>query len=53
MTAGRVVDSEQSSVASPPRDDHERFEKALAGVEAPFALVDLDAIEPSGPPGCT
>jgi D-serine deaminase-like pyridoxal phosphate-dependent protein len=28
---------------SAPRDDYERFERALAGVEAPFALVDLDA----------
>jgi D-serine deaminase-like pyridoxal phosphate-dependent protein len=28
---------------SAPRDDYERLERALAGVEAPFALVDLDA----------
>src|SRR5436190_17448340 len=30
------------------RDDFERFERALAGVEAPFALVDLDALWPNG-----
>jgi D-serine deaminase-like pyridoxal phosphate-dependent protein len=27
-----------------PRDDYERFERATAGVEAPFALVDLAAL---------
>ncbi len=26
-----------------PQGDYERYERALAGVEAPFALVDLDA----------
>jgi D-serine deaminase-like pyridoxal phosphate-dependent protein len=35
---------------SPPsaEGDYERFEKALAGVEAPFALVDLDAMWQNG-----
>jgi D-serine deaminase-like pyridoxal phosphate-dependent protein len=33
---------------SAPRDDYERFERALAGVEAPFALVDLDAFWSNG-----
>src|SRR3954451_2131436 len=35
-----------ATVAGPhtsPAGDHARFEAALAGVEAPFALVDLDA----------
>jgi D-serine deaminase-like pyridoxal phosphate-dependent protein len=31
-----------------PRDDYERLERALAGVEAPFALVDLDAFWSNG-----
>src|SRR4051794_32294252 len=34
--------------SSAPRDDYERFERALAGVEAPFALVDLDAFWSNG-----
>src|SRR5215212_9964793 len=33
----------ESRATSAPRDDYERYERALAGVEAPFALVDLDA----------
>lgn len=33
---------------SAPRDDYERLERALAGVEAPFALVDLDAFWSNG-----
>jgi D-serine deaminase-like pyridoxal phosphate-dependent protein len=31
-----------------PAGDYERFERALAGVEAPFALVDLDAFWANG-----
>src|SRR5215212_2283311 len=31
-----------------PRDDYERLERALGGVEAPFALVDLDALWSNG-----
>jgi D-serine deaminase-like pyridoxal phosphate-dependent protein len=31
-----------------PADDYERLERALAGVEAPFALVDLDAFWENG-----
>jgi D-serine deaminase-like pyridoxal phosphate-dependent protein len=27
-----------------PRNDYERLERATAGVEAPFAVVDLDAL---------
>jgi len=34
----------QPLAPSAPRDDYERLERALAGVEAPFALLDLDAI---------
>jgi D-serine deaminase-like pyridoxal phosphate-dependent protein len=33
---------------SAPRDDYERYERALAGVEAPFALVDLGAFWSNG-----
>jgi D-serine deaminase-like pyridoxal phosphate-dependent protein len=31
-----------------PRGDYERYERAFAGVEAPFALVDMDAFWSNG-----
>jgi D-serine deaminase-like pyridoxal phosphate-dependent protein len=31
-------------VAHPPSQSHERYERIFAGVEAPFAFVDLDAM---------
>jgi D-serine deaminase-like pyridoxal phosphate-dependent protein len=34
--------------AHAPASDYERYERALAGVEAPFALVDLDAFWSNG-----
>ena len=34
--------------ASAPASDYERYERALAGVEAPFALVDLNAFWSNG-----
>src|SRR5919108_6170664 len=38
----------ETSAPSAPRDDYERLERATAGVEAPFALVDLDAFWANG-----
>src|SRR4051794_805385 len=53
MTWRGRLGARMATVAEPrasraPRDDYERFERALAGVEAPFALVDLDAFWSNG-----
>ena len=47
MTAGHALETGDRQ-ATVPRDDYERLERALAGVEAPFALVDLDAMWHNG-----
>src|SRR5919108_2808002 len=38
----------ETSAPSAPRDDYERLERATAGVEAPFALIDLHALWSNG-----
>ena len=43
-----MTTSVASRVAADPPGDYERYERALSGVEAPFALVDLDAMWQNG-----
>lgn len=41
---GTPVAPARAAGAAAPADDYERYERAFASVEAPFALVDLDAM---------